>query len=140
LKPENQKALDEYLSRADEIGNDILADTEEMLGSLPFIFPVLKERPEYFALTGIADQMVCRPGHLSPKTAELVAVAAAAGAGADQCLRVHIKAAVKEGAHRDEIYDAILIAATIGKTRVLAPALREFRSAFPEKAGSDRKP
>lgn len=140
MRPENQKALDDYLSRADEISDDILADTEEMLGSLPFIFPVLKERPEYFALTGIADEMVCRPPHIPAKTAELVAIAAAAGAGAESCLRVHIKAAVKEGAHRDEIYDAILIAATIGKTRVLAPALREFRSAFPEKTSSDRKP
>lgn len=139
MKPENQKALDDFLSRADEIGDDILADSEKMLGSLPFIFTVLKERPEYFALMGIADEMVCRPRHLPAKTAELVAIAAAAGAGAESCLRVHMQAAAKEGANREEIYDVILIAALIGKTRVLAPALREFRSAFPENAGSERK-
>jgi AhpD family alkylhydroperoxidase len=139
MKPNNQKALDDFLSRADEMGDDLLADTEEMLGSLPFIFTVLKERPEYFALTAIADEMVCRPPHLTAKTAELVAIAAAAGAGADNCLRVHMQAAVKEGADREEIYDAILIAALIGKTRVLGPALRELRSAFPENAGQKRK-
>ncbi|AGB01468.1 carboxymuconolactone decarboxylase family protein [Methanoregula formicica] len=139
MKPENQRALDDFLSRADEISEDILEDTREMLGSMPFIFPVLKERPEYFALSGLADEMVCRPPHIPAKTAELIAIAAAAGAGAESCLRVHIRAAMKEGANRDEIYDTILIASLIGKTRVLAPALREFRSAFPDATGSSRK-
>ena len=68
-----------------------------------------------------------RPDSLDPKTAELIAVAAAAGAGADSCLKVHIGAALKEGASRDEILDVLLIAAMIGKTRVLASSLRRFR-------------
>jgi alkylhydroperoxidase/carboxymuconolactone decarboxylase family protein YurZ len=40
---------------------------------------------------------------------------------------VHIGTALKEGATRDEILDAILIAGVIGKTSVLAPALRAFK-------------
>lgn len=104
---------------------------------MPFILPVLRERQEVFALTSIADEMICRPAHLSPKTAELVALAAAAGASADHCLKVHIRAAVKEGASRDEIYDTIMIAALIGKTRVLASALREMEEILP--AGIFRK-
>ncbi|MCX6701110.1 MAG: carboxymuconolactone decarboxylase family protein [Methanomicrobiales archaeon] len=131
MKNENQKARDDFLSHADAIGDDILADTREMLGSMPFILPVLRERPEYFALSSLADEMVCRPKHLSPKTAELVALAAAAGTGAEFCMNVHIRAAAKEGASRDEIYDTILIAALVGKTRVLAPALRELCDAYP---------
>jgi AhpD family alkylhydroperoxidase len=130
MKEENQKAVDDFLSRAEDISDDILKDTEEMLGSMPFILPVLRERPAYFALTSLADEMLCRPAHLPPKTAELVSVAAAASAGAQYCLQVHIRAAAKEGASRDEIYDAIMIAALIGKTRVLAPALRELSEAF----------
>ena len=140
MKTENQKALDEFLARADNISDDILADTREMLGSMPFILPVLRERPEYFALTAIADEMVCRPRHLSPKTAELVALAAAAGAGAEHCLQVHIRAAVKEGATRDEIYDAIMIAALIGKTKVLAPAFRELCRVIPGETDNRTEP
>ena len=131
MKPENQRALDDFLARADAISDDILADTREMLGSMPFILPVQRERPEYFALSSIADEMVCRPKHLPPKTAELVALAAAASTGAEYCVQVHIRAAAKEGASRDEIYDTIMIAALVGKTRVLAPALRELCNALP---------
>ena len=75
MKQKNQKALHDFLSHADSVSDDILADTKEMLGSIPYILPVLRERPEYFALSSLADEMVCRPQHLSPKTAELVAPA-----------------------------------------------------------------
>ena len=135
MREENQKALDDFLAHADAISDDILTDTREMLGSMPFILPVLRERPQYLALTAIADELVCRPQHLSPRTAELVALAAAASTGAEYCMKVHIRAAAKEGASRDEIFDTIQIAALVGKTRVLAPALRELCDAF----GKDKK-
>jgi len=130
MRKESQRALEDFLAHADTISDDILADTREMLGSMPFILPVLRERPEYFVLSSLADEMVCRPKHLSPRTAELVALAAAAGSGAEYCMKVHIRAAAKEGASRDEIYDTILIAALVGKTRVLALALRELCDAL----------
>ncbi len=140
MKQKNQKALHEFLSHADSVSDDILADTMEMLGSIPYILPVLRERPEYFALSSLADEMVCRPQHLSPKTAELVALAAAASSGAEYCMKVHIRAAAKEGASRDEIYDTIMIAALVGKTRVLAPALREFSEAYPHEVPDQQAP
>jgi AhpD family alkylhydroperoxidase len=84
--------------------------------------------------------MVCRPPHLSPKTAELVALAAAVGMGAEFCMKVHIRAAIKEGASRDEIYDTIMIAALIGKTRVLAPAFRELCEAYSADATNQQVP
>lgn len=126
VKPENQQIVDAFLFHADEMGDDILAETEEWLGVVPFIFTLMRERPEAFALSALGDYHTARPASLDPKTAELVAIAAAAGAGADNCVRVHIGAALKEGATRDEILDAILIAGVIGKTRVLAAALRAF--------------
>lgn len=131
MKAKNQKTVEDFLTHANDMSDDILADTQEMLGTMPFIFPVMRERPEYFALTAIADEMVCRPKHLDPKTAELISLAAAAAAGADHCLKVHIRAAIKEGASRDEIYDTIMIAALVGKTKVLAPAFRELCEVFP---------
>jgi len=132
MRKQNQKIVDEYLAHADAISDDVMDDTEKMLGTLPFIFPVMRERTGTFALSALADYRVCRPEHLTPKTAELVAVAAAAGAGADNCLKVHMKAAHKEGATRDEIFDAVMIAGTIGKTKVLASALRQMCDVFPQ--------
>ncbi|MDO9035875.1 MAG: hypothetical protein Q7U51_11805 [Methanoregula sp.] len=61
----------------------INVDTKEMPGGMPFILPVLRELPEYFALSSLADERVCRPEHQPPKTAVLVALAAAMSAGAE---------------------------------------------------------
>ncbi len=131
MQKKNRKIVDEFLAHADAISDDVMDDTEEMLGTLPFIFPVMRERTGTFALSALADYRVCRPEHLTPKTAELVAIAAAAGAGADNCLKLHLKAAIKEGATRNEIFDALMIAGTIGKTKVLASALRQMSDVFP---------
>ena len=140
MKEANKKAISEFLQHTGSISDDILEDTEEMLGSMPFILPVQKnERPDYFALSCLADDMICRPPNLSAKTAELVTLAAAAAAGADQCMRFHIRAAAKEGATKGEIFDTIMIAGLLGKTKVLAPALREFREAYPEKSPKKKR-
>lgn len=127
MKPENERLIDDFLTHADDLSGDIVADVEEMLGVMPFIFPILRERPDAFVLSTLADYRFSRPDSLDTKTAELIAVAAAASAGADSCLKVHIGAALKEGASRDEILDVLLIAAMIGKTRILASALRRFK-------------
>ncbi|MFA5330765.1 MAG: carboxymuconolactone decarboxylase family protein [Methanoregula sp.] len=133
MKDENRKLISDLIRHADSISDDMLEDTQKMLGSMPFILPVQREqRPDYFAVSCIADDMLCRPPNLSPKTAELVTIAAAAAAGADPCLKFHIKAAANEGATKGEIFDTIMIAALRGKKKILGSALREFRDAYPE--------
>ncbi|NLL09333.1 MAG: carboxymuconolactone decarboxylase family protein [Methanomicrobiales archaeon] len=124
MQEKNQQIVNEFLSHSKEINEDIMADIEKMLGVMPFIFNSLKERPEIVMLATLADYNIGRPKTLSPKTAELIAIAAAAGAGAESCLKVHIKAALNEGVTRDEILDTIMIAAMMGKTKILASALR----------------
>ena len=138
MKPDNEKLIDDFLAHADDLGDEIVEDVEKMLGVVPFIFSILRDRPETFALSAIADYRISRPGSLDPKTAELVAVAAAAGAGADSCLKVHMGAALKEGASRDEILDVLQIAAMIGKTRVLASSLRQFRDVCGKEQGAGK--
>jgi len=61
-----------------------------MLGVVPFIFGGRGKRPEAFALSALADYQVYRPASLDPKTAEPVAVAGAAGPGAENCLKVQV--------------------------------------------------
>ncbi|WP_373838265.1 carboxymuconolactone decarboxylase family protein [Methanospirillum sp.] len=124
MQEHNQQIVNEFLSHSKEINEDIMADIEKMLGVMPFIFKSLMERPDIFMLATLADYKTGRPKTLSPKTAELVAIAAAAGAGAESCLKVHIKAALNEGVTRDEILDTIMIAAMMGKTKILASSLR----------------
>ncbi|MDD3932590.1 carboxymuconolactone decarboxylase family protein [Methanoculleus sp. UBA303] len=138
MKPENEQLINDFLTHADDLGDEITEDVREMLGVVPFIFTLLRDRPDIFALSAIADYRISRPGSLDAKTAELIAIAAAAGAGADNCLKVHMGAALKEGASRDEILDALLIAAMIGKTKVLASSLRQLRDVCGEGQASKK--
>ncbi|MDD2472388.1 MULTISPECIES: carboxymuconolactone decarboxylase family protein [unclassified Methanoculleus] len=137
MKPDTEKLVSDFLTHADDLGDDITEDIREMLGVVPFIFTVLRDRPDTFALSAIADSRIARPDSLNAKTAELIAVAAAAGAGAENCLKVHLGAALKEGASRDEVLDTLLIAAMVGKTRVLASSLRQFREVYGKEQGAE---
>jgi AhpD family alkylhydroperoxidase len=124
MKPESAMILEEFLRHSDTLTREIEQDAEEMLGVVPFIFRTLKERSDLFVLSALGDYLACRPGSLDAKTAELVAMTAAAAANAPDCLRVHIAAARKEGASREQIRDCLIIASVIGKTTVLARSLR----------------
>ncbi len=105
-----------------------------MLGTVPFILRVMARRPEFMIFSSLKDFYALRPKSFDAKTAELLAVAAAAGSGADKCLKVHMGAAARAGASEDEILDAIFIAGVIGQTKVLASALRTFQE-FESKDG-----
>jgi 4-carboxymuconolactone decarboxylase len=135
MKSENKDLIKALLDESPSLQEDIFDDTEKMLGTVPFILRVMARRPEFMIFSSLKDFYTLRPKSLDAKTAELLAVAAAASAGADKCLKVHMSAAVKAGASEDEILDAILIAAVIGQTRVLAESLR----AFQEFEGGDAK-
>jgi AhpD family alkylhydroperoxidase len=127
MKPENKDLIKALLEHSDSLQEDIFDDTEEMLGTVPFILRVMARRPEFMIFSALKDFNALRPKSLDPKTAELLAIAAAASSGADKCLKVHMNAAARAGASEDEILDAVFIAAIIGQTKVLASALRTFQ-------------
>jgi 4-carboxymuconolactone decarboxylase len=127
MKPENKVLIETLLEHSDSLKEDIFNDTEQMLGTVPFILQVMARRPQFMIFSALKDFYALRPQCLDPKTAELLAVAAAASAGADKCLNVHMAAAACAGASEDEILDAVFIAAIIGLTKVLASALRTFQ-------------
>ena len=133
MKPENKALIKALLEKSDSLQEDIYEDVDQMLGTVPFILRVMARRPEFMIFSALKDFHALRPKSLDARTAELLAVAAAAGAGADKCLKVHMNAASRAGASKDEIMDAVLIAALIGQTKVLASALRTFQE-FEEKA------
>lgn len=127
MKSENKALIKALLDQSESLEEDIYADCEEMLGTVPFILRVMARRPEFMIFSALKDFYALRPKSFDAKTAELLAVAAAAASGADKCLKVHMAAASRAGASQDEILDAVFIAAIIGQTKVLASALREFQ-------------
>lgn len=134
MNAESATIVQEFLSHSRELTSEIERDTEAMIGVVPFIFQTLKERPDLFVLSALADLHACRPESLDAKTAELVALTAAAASNAPDCLGVHISAAHQEGASREEIRDCIIIASVIGKTGVLARSLRILQEKTPAKS------
>lgn len=132
MRDENKKLVKDLLDHSRSISEDIFDDSEEMLGQIPFILNIMAKRPPFLIFSSLKDFYALRPKSLDAKTAELLAVAAASSAGADKCLKVHMQAAAHAGASKDEILDAIFIAAIIGQSKVLASSLRAYRE-FDEK-------
>jgi len=105
----------------------IFEAAEGMLGTVPFILKEMARRPEVMIPDVIGDFFALRPKALDAKTAELVALAAAAALRAEECIGVHIDAALKCGATEEEIFDVLMISGIMGKTAILATALRKLK-------------
>lgn len=132
MNPETQTTIDEFLDNKEDVCDGIMDEFKETLGIVPFILPILRERPDSFAFNGLGDLYTFNPTSMDRKTVELAAVSAAAAIGADACLKVHIRTAIKEGATREQIRDIISIAGLIGKTGILGASFRVMNKAIPE--------
>lgn len=132
MDPETQKTIDDFLVNKEDVCDGIMDDFKQTLGLVPFILPILRERPDSFAFNGLGDLYTFNPESMDRRTVELIAVSAAAAIGANACLKVHIGAALKEGATRDQIRDTISIAGLVGKTGILGASFRVMRDAIPD--------
>jgi len=65
-----------------------------------------------------------KTGHLDPKTRELIALAVAVTRQCDGCITVHTDAAVKHGATREEIMEALGVAVAINAGAALVYSAR----------------
>ncbi len=97
-------------------------------GELGFLLKVLKERPRNFNPFLFKGMAVYKePSALDRKTAELVAVGAAAALRCDHCLEAHLYRAINEGASLDELMDALLVAGAISESSTLSVAFRKYK-------------
>ena len=97
-------------------------------GELGFLLKVLKDRPRTFNPYLLKGMTVYKePKALDRKTAELVAVSAAAALHCEHCLEAHMGRAVAEGATLDEIMDTILVAGSISEASMLSVAFRKYK-------------
>ncbi len=97
-------------------------------GELGYVLNVLKERPRTFnpyLLKGMA--VYKEPKALDRKTAELVAVSAAAALHCEYCLEAHMARAVAEGATLDEVMDTLLVAGSIAESSLYSVAFRKYK-------------
>lgn len=97
-------------------------------GELGYVLSVLKERPRTFnpyLLKGMA--VYKEPKALDRKTAELVAVSAAAALHCERCLEAHMARAVAQGATLDEVMDTLLVAGSIAESSLYSVAFRKYK-------------
>lgn len=106
----------------------ITEEYETERGGLGFLLNTLKRRPNTFnPYVFKVKSHLQQPAALDVKTAELIAVGAAAALMCEHCLEAHASRAIVEGATFEEVLDAILIAGGIAESSTLAVALRKFR-------------
>ncbi|WP_374799535.1 carboxymuconolactone decarboxylase family protein [Paracoccus sp. p3-h83] len=74
----------------------------------------------YQMLSGAGD----KTGHLDPRTRELIALAVAVTTRCDGCIAVHAAAAVKAGATRDQITEALGVAVSLNAGAALVYSAR----------------
>lgn len=70
------------------------------------------------------SEFVARPGHLDPKTHELIALAVAVTTRCDGCISVHTQKAVESGATREEIAEALGVAIALNAGAALVYSAR----------------
>ncbi|MBS7250750.1 MAG: carboxymuconolactone decarboxylase family protein [Candidatus Freyarchaeota archaeon] len=108
--------------------DEILKSMKEEYGEIPFIAKSMSsQRPEAFIFNALQTLFILkRPKAVPQKTAELLAIAAATAIGCEHCVDFHIRAAIRLGVSKDEIFDAIMVAGLISQTSKLAVGLRKL--------------
>lgn len=112
-----------------KIVDEILKNMKEEYGDIPYIAKSMsKRKPEAFIFNALQNLFTIKqPKAVSPKIAELLAIAAATAIGCEHCIDFHIKAAMRQfGVSPDEIFDAIMIAGLISQSSKLAVSLRKL--------------
>ena len=132
-KPATKDGKSRIRTVREQLGDDKLTEALvealiEQNGSLGYILNVLKERPKIFNPFILKGMSIYKePKSLDRKTAELVAIGAAAALRCEHCLEAHMSRASSEGASLDEIMDALLIAGAIADSSTLSVAFRKFK-------------
>jgi len=82
----------------------------------------------YQTLSGAGE----KTGHLDPKTRELIALAVSVTSRCDGCITVHTGAALKHGASREEIAEALGVAVALnaGAAMVYSARVMDAVSAY----------
>ena len=99
----------------------------EFYGQVPFVSQTLADHPDLFLpFSDLSRRLLVEPQHLSLKEMELASVAAGSALGSEHCLGVHIPQALKVGASRDEVMEAIMIGSFMAMAKGQSVGLRKL--------------
>jgi len=122
-----ERILEEIVEKGTkETGREWMDAIQEDYGRVPLIFERMAERPDVLISHLLYKNSVTRTSSLEPKYVELISLAVGAALQCNHCTDYHIRAALRKGATRNEILQAILIAGLTAQSTVLADAYRTF--------------
>ncbi|HWQ64449.1 MAG TPA: carboxymuconolactone decarboxylase family protein [Methanospirillum sp.] len=101
-------------------------------GRIPLIFERMAERPEVLVSHLLYKTSVLKTSTLEPKYVELISLAVSSALRCNHCTDYHVQAAIRKGATKDEILEAILIAGLTSQSTVLADAYRTYTESIEE--------
>lgn len=114
-----------------EAVSNMLDDVKARYGEIPYIIDFMKDMPELFIARMIYDSSVMQQmEHMDPRTVELISIAVASALRCEHCLKTHLRVAARLGVSKEEMFNAMLIAATISNAAVLADGTRSLDSLF----------
>ena len=73
-----------------------------------------RQDPDFLSAWSGFSQQAMKPGVLSVKQKELIAMALAVGARCGYCIASHVKKCIEQGASRAEIFEAGFVAVSMG--------------------------
>ena len=113
----------------EEAVKELLKNTEEDYGEVPFILQAMSDKPNVILPKIIYDDAVLRhPEHLDERTVELITIGVATALKCDHCLNMHLRVAERKGISDEEVFEAILIGSALSSTAILAQAMRVYQS------------
>ena len=109
--------------------DEMLSIVKQYYGEVPYILEAMRGSPSLLLQRMRYETALNREmRHLDPKIIELITIAVAAALRCTHCLELHIRVAQRMGATREEIFDTILLAASIANASVLAEGTRAIES------------
>jgi AhpD family alkylhydroperoxidase len=121
------KKIEELLKDPDETIKEIYEAVEEQLGVVPSILKSMAERPDILIPSVFtAYALFGEPKALDRKTAELIAFASAVAVRGEACTKVHLNAAQKAGATKEELFEALMIGSLMAQTAVQTSAFKVY--------------
>ena len=103
MKSENKALIKSLLDQSESLEEDIYADTEQMLGTIPFILRTMA-RPEFMIFSALKDFYALRPKSFDARTAELLAVASGLAGLAALYVAKCLNALSKRARRKDRSY------------------------------------
>ena len=110
----------------EETADEWMEAIEEDYGRVPLIFQRMRKRPDVLISHLLYKNSVVKTSKLEAKYVELICLAVSAALKCNHCIEYHMQAALRMGATKDEVMEAILVAGLTAQSSVLADAYRTY--------------